>query len=161
MLQEDYSYMEAQMGKKKLNGYFTVEAALIMPVVICVLSLLCYLGFFMCNRCLLLQDAYILGLRGSLEEGLSNEETAAYILKQGNELLPKYYALSKIDKNVKVEIGEISVELCCEMKVPFAFLAWEEEKMNNVWEIREEKKFDRTKPVDFIRACRKVEKLVD
>ena len=149
------------MGKKKLNGYFTVEAALIMPVVICVLSLLCYLGFFMCNRCLLLQDTYIIGLRGSLEEGISNEETAAYVLKQGDGILPKYYAVSGIDKNVKVEMREISVTLCCKMKVPFAFQAWEEEKMSNVWEMREEKKIDRTKPVDFIRACRKVEKLVD
>lgn len=147
------------MEKRKFNGYFTVEAAFIMPIVICVLALLCYMGFFMCNRCLLLQDTYIMGLRGSREEGLNNEETAAYVLKQGNEILPKYYAVSQIDKNVEVGLREITVTLCCDMKVPFAFLAWEEEKMSSVWELREEKKIDRTKPVDFIRACRKVENL--
>lgn len=149
------------MTKGRLNGYFTVEAAFIMPIVICVLALLCYLGFFMCNRCLLLQDTYIMGLRGSRADGLSNEKVAEYILEQGKEILSKYYAVSEIDKNVEVGMGEISVTLWCEMKVPFVYLAWEEKKMDGVWEIQEEKTFVRTKPVDFIRACRKVEKLVD
>lgn len=148
------------MVKKKLSGYFTVEAAFVMPIVVCVLALLCYLGFFMCNRCLLLQDAYIMGLRGSAQEGLSNEKTATYILDQGKEILQKYYAISEIEKEVKVEMREITVALECEMKIPFAFFSWEEEKMSGVWKIREEKKFDRTKPVDFIKACRKVEKLL-
>ena len=67
---------------------------------------------------------------------------------------------SEIDKNVKVGRTEISVTLCGKMKVPFSFFAWEEEKMNGVWEMQEKKTFDRTKPVDFIRACRKVEKIV-
>ena len=149
------------MTKKKLSGYFTVEAIFVMPIVICVVALLCYLGFFMCNRCLLLQDAYIMGLRGSMTNGLNNAETAEYILKQGKEILPKYYAVSGIEKNVKVGIREISVSLQCEMNVPVAFLTWEEEKMSGVWEIQEEKTFDRTNPVDFIRACRKVEKLIN
>lgn len=149
------------MIKRKLSGYFTVEAVFVMPIVICVLALLCYLGFFMCNRCLLLQDTYIMGLRGSRQEGLSNEKTSTYILDQGRDILQKYYAITEIDKNVKVEMREITVAMECEMKVPFAFLSWEEEKMNGIWKIREEKKIDRTNPVDFIRACRKVEKLLE
>ena len=149
------------MEKKKLSGYFTVEAAFVMPVVICVMALVCYLGFFMCNRCLLLQDAYIMGLRGSRQEGLSNDKTATYILEQGKDILQNYYAISEIDKSVRVEAGEITVTLECEMKVPFAFFSWEEEKMSSVWSLRKEKKIDRTKPVDFIRACRKVEKLLN
>lgn len=149
------------MIKRKLNGYFTIEAAFIMPIVICVLALLCYLGFFMCNRCLLLQDTYIMGLRGSRADGLSNEKTAEYILEQGREILPKYYAVSAIDKSVEVEMREISITLWCEMRVPFAYLVWEDDKMSGVWKMREEKTFDRTDPVDFIRACRKVEKLVN
>ncbi len=149
------------MKKRKIGGYFTVEAAFVMPVVICVLALLCYLGFFMYNRCTLLQNAYVLGLRGSVSEGFGNEETAAYILSQGEEILSRFYAVSKIDKDVTVGMREISVNLQCEMNVPFAFLSWEEEKMSGTWKIQVEKKFDRTKPVDFIRACRKVEKAVE
>lgn len=149
------------MKRKKLSGYFTVEAAFIMPIVICILALLCYLGFFLYNRCTLLQNAYIMGFRGSVMDGLKNEETAAYILKQGDKLLPQYYAVSNLNKNVTVSMFEISVHLQCEMRVPFAFLSWEQEKMNGVWEIQEEKKLDRTDPVDFIRVCRKVEKAVE
>lgn len=143
------------MVKQKQNGYFTVEAALIMPSVVCILALLCYLGFFMYNQCLLQQDTYILGLRGSIAEGLGSEETAVYVLKQAEELLPKYYAVSKMDKTVKAEVGKITVTLSCEMKVPFAFFAWEGEKMSSVWKISEEKEIDRIKPVDFIRMCRR------
>ena len=102
-----------------------------------------------------------MGLRGSRADGLSNEKTAEYILEQGREILPKYYAVSAIDKSVEVEMREISITLWCEMRVPFAYLVWEDDKMSGVWKMREEKTFDRTDPVDFIRACRKVEKLVN
>lgn len=33
------------MKNKKLGGYFTIEAAFLMPVFICVIALLCYLGY--------------------------------------------------------------------------------------------------------------------
>lgn len=148
------------MGSKKMGGYFTVEAAFITPIVICVVALLCYLGLFMCNRCMLLQDAYLLCVKGSTTEG-SNAEIASYILKQGNGMHSKYYGISQIDKKVDVSIHEISVELQSKMKVPFAFFAWEEKKMSGVWNMQIKKTIDRIDPVDFIRAYRKAEKLLN
>lgn len=148
------------MVSKKLGGYFTVEAALITPIVICVVALLCYLGLFMCNRCMLLQDAYLLCVKGSTTEG-SNAEVVSYILKQSNGMLSKYYGISQIDKKVDVSIHEISVELQSEMKVPFAFFSWEEKKMSSVWKMQIKKTIDRINPIDFIRACRKAEKFLN
>lgn len=148
------------MGGKKLGGYFTVEAALITPIVICVVALLCYMGLFMCNRCMLLQDAYLLCVKGSTTEG-SNAETVSYIMKQSNGMLSKYYGISQIDKKVDVSIYEISVELQSEMKVPFAFFSWEEKKMSSVWKMQIKKTIDRINPIDFIRACRKAEKFLN
>lgn len=148
------------MGKRKAGGYFTVEAAFLMPCIICILALLCYLSFYLCNRCLLGQDAYILGLRGSLKDGVSNEEVASYILEQGKTLMPKYYAVSQIDKKVDVMLREISVDLKCMMQVPIALLNWQEGiHLKGIWEMQEIKKIDGTDPVDFIRACRKAEKI--
>lgn len=147
------------MGKKNLGGYFTVEAAFLVPIVVCTLALLCYLGMFLCNRCMLLQDAYILGVKGSTAGGMNNAETASYILEESENMLLKYYGISKIDKKVEVSLFAVSVELQCEMKVPFAFYSWEEKKMSGIWNLQESKKLDKTKPVDFIRTCRKAEQL--
>ena len=73
----------------------------------------------------------------------------------------EYYGISQIDKKVDVSIHEISVELQSEMKVPFAFFAWEKEKMSKVWKMQIKKTIDRINPVDFIRVCRKAEKLMN
>lgn len=146
--------------KKKTGGYFTVEAAYLMPFAIFLMALLCYLAFYMCNRCLIVQDTYILGLRGSRQTGQTNKETAAYILEQGKELTPKYHAISKLHKWVKAERTKITVELKGSMKLPFACLQWEESpKIGTEWEFQSLKEADRTDPVEFIRACRKVEKI--
>ncbi len=147
------------MKKKTLCGYFTIEATCIISIVVCVLALLCYLGMYMCNRCMLLQDAYLFGVKGSTFVGESNADTVSYMLKQSDDMLSKYYGISQIDKNMEAGLFEIVVELQCEMRVPFAFFSWEEEKMNGVWKLEERKSLDRTNPVDFIRACRKVEKV--
>lgn len=146
------------LKKKKISGYFTVEAAFLMPVFICVIALLCYLAFYMCNRAMLPQDAYVLGLRGSLKSESANEEIAAYISKQSKGIISKYYAVSKMDRRIQVNGREISIELECEMRIPFAFLSWEDGKfVKQVWKIEERKVIDRTDPVDFIRICRKIE----
>lgn len=146
---------------KKFGGYFTVEAAFLMPFVICIMALICYLSFYMCNRCLLVQDAYILGVRGSQKEKGGNEEIVAYILEEGRELITKYYAVSNLEKQVKAEIKKITVELKGSMKLPFAWLQWEEElEIGREWKFSASKEIDRTNPVEFIRACRKIEKLL-
>lgn len=147
---------------KKLGGYFTVEAALLMPVFICMTALLCYLSFYMCNRAMLPQDAYILGIRGSLRQESGNKEISTYLSQQGRGIISKYYAVSKLDRQIQVSGREITVELVLEMRVPFVFLTWEDGQfMSRTWNIRERKIVDRTNPIDFIRACRKIEKAME
>ena len=46
----------------------TLEAALIVPMVICVFSLLIYFSYYLYGRCILSQDAYILAFRASVEK---------------------------------------------------------------------------------------------
>lgn len=150
------------MKNKELSGYFTIEAAFLMPVFICVIALLCYLGFYMCNRVLLLQDVYTAGLRGSLRQDLTNEETAAYTLQQSKGSASKYYAVRHIDRQVQVTGRKISVAFECEMQIPALVLTWENGKLiNKKWIIKEKKSVDRTNPTTFIRVCRKVEKALE
>ena len=59
-------------GREKRPGpeaYFTVEAALVMPVVLCVIVMILYLSFYLYDRCILAQDLYILSYRQSIEKG--------------------------------------------------------------------------------------------
>ena len=51
---------------KKAEGYFTVEASLVMPLVIFLIGFIFYLTFYLYNRCAIAQDTYVLAFRGSL-----------------------------------------------------------------------------------------------
>ena len=45
------------------DGYFTVEAAFIVPMALAVLVLALYMTFFAWGRCRMVQDAMILSIR--------------------------------------------------------------------------------------------------
>ncbi len=50
---------------KSWNGYLTVEASLVMPLVILIYLLMILCGFYLYNRCVISQDNYLLAFRGS------------------------------------------------------------------------------------------------
>lgn len=49
-------------------AYMTVEASLIMPMVLCIYTVLIYTGYFLYNRCVATQDAYVLCYRESIHK---------------------------------------------------------------------------------------------
>lgn len=51
------------------EAYFTVEAAMVIPIVLCILVMLIYLAFYLYDRCILAQDCYVLSYRQSIEKG--------------------------------------------------------------------------------------------
>lgn len=50
------------------GGYMTVEASLILPMVLCIYVAIIYAGFYLYNRCVATQDAYVLCYRESLHK---------------------------------------------------------------------------------------------
>lgn len=61
--------------KNETEGYFTVEAAFIVPMALAVLVLTLYLTFFAWGRCRIVQDAMILSIRESSQKSpLSREQ---------------------------------------------------------------------------------------
>lgn len=50
---------------KLVSAYMTVEAALLLPMVLCVIVIGYYVSFFLYDRCVLNQDSYLLCLRES------------------------------------------------------------------------------------------------
>lgn len=51
------------------EGYMTVEAAFLMPMALCLVVFVLYLGFFLYDRCTLEQDAYLHAYQKSIERG--------------------------------------------------------------------------------------------
>lgn len=54
--------------KRKANGYFTIEACVLVAVAFFLFALIIHLTFYMHARTILIQDTYLLAFRASLEE---------------------------------------------------------------------------------------------
>ena len=78
--------------RQRVAAYFTVEAAFIMPMVLILFAVLFYLGFYLYDRCLFSQDAYVLCFRGSLLKEEKNPEERVYGLRE-RQFGTKYFAL--------------------------------------------------------------------
>ena len=63
------------------EGYFTLEAAILVPLTFFLLACIIHMVFLEYGRCLLVQDSYVVALRASLlEEG---EDRAAFAAENG------------------------------------------------------------------------------
>ena len=68
------------LKKKEIPAYMTVEAAFIIPIAVCAIVILIYMAFHVFACCLLTEDLYILGLRGSrLDFGSTYEDGVSYV----------------------------------------------------------------------------------
>lgn len=50
--------------RKKCNGYFTIEAAFILPIVLFIYLAIIFSAMFLYCRCVISQDEFLLGMRG-------------------------------------------------------------------------------------------------
>ena len=77
---------------RKFKGYMTLEASLIMPVVICVIVLIIYFAYYLYGRCVLSQDTYILAFRAA---ELNSKDYAgdkiSYVYDKADEKLGRKY----------------------------------------------------------------------
>ena len=84
-------------GKRKnpeAEAYFTVEAALVVPVVLCIFVMIIYLSFYLYDRCVMAQDCYVLSYRQSIEKGKADRagQEAA-----GTQFGGKLFMLSRME----------------------------------------------------------------
>lgn len=151
------------MKRKDLKGSFTVEAAVIMPVVIIIIVMVMYLGFFQYNRCIMTQKLYVAALRGSIydEELRVNQlEKSRYTETELKALYgTKLLAGAGLESQIGFEKKEVFVDSKLYMKVPFVALL-KKQGYKNGWSIHIEKKIQIFKEIDFIRNCRKLERVI-
>lgn len=69
----------------------TLEASLIIPMVICVFVLLIYFSYYLYGRCMLSQDAYILAFRATRADEKQYKSMSSYVGNRADEKVGKKY----------------------------------------------------------------------
>lgn len=140
---------------KDENAYFTVEAALVLPVVIGAILFVMYTMLFQYDRCLLEQDLGGIALWGSLAEAPDETAFGQMAQERLDGLYRAKYAVWRIteldaslDRNRFVVKGE--------GRLAFPAPGWNFWSRDNVWKARVSYGYSRISPVAFIRLCRRI-----
>lgn len=153
---DGYSSRYCCVGKDgiKMKAYFTVEAAMILPLTMGIYIMLIYVMFYQYDRCLLEQDMAVLAVRGALMDG-KNEEVMTSLRSQVYQRDTERFPVFS-HGTVKAEAGEGKVTVSGDgtVRVPFRdFTAW---MGDDGWTVYAEYTARRFNPVDFIRICKKI-----
>ena len=140
---------------KKVAAYFTVEAALIIPIAISVMFFLIVMFFYQYDRCLMEQDLGMMTLRAAAAMGEKQEEIAEKLQSDMKSFSRKRYILWQFTSmDMKMEHGQIEVEASAKLTFPLA--EWNLLRDRNVWNAEAGYKNTRISPVFFIRQYRKL-----
>ena len=142
------------MHKKEKNAYFTVEASLLMPLILGGIIFVIYLGIYLYDVCTLRQVSYIAVLRGSQLKDTSSEEIKNYADKQADQLMEnQILAKENVQTEISVTKNKVKVNITAKITMPFAEFISEE---IGLWNMENEAEAYRLDPVDIIRNVRKI-----
>lgn len=137
------------------NAYLTLEAALVLPLVMGIILFLIYLGFFQYDRCLLEQDVGSLALKGCSFVQEDQEKLAEELGRAAAELyLEKYIAWELSELAIELSGNGVSAWGSGRITFPFAYLLTEE--LGGAWHARARYENVRRDPVNFIRLYTKI-----
>ena len=138
-----------------MKGYFTVEVALLFPVVFFIYVFILYIGFYQYDRCLLEQDCMRVALKGSIAQRYGNEK-ALQTMKQADmeREMQKYLGLYIEEPEFSAGRGLVSVKMDASLCFPFSNLLLGFE--NDIWEIHTDVETVGQDPVFYIRLCNRL-----
>lgn len=143
-------------GKNKRggDGYMTVEASLIMPIVLLVICFVIYAGFYQHDRCIMEQAAYRAALRGSSLYGADKEEKYRAAEDTLKELTKDCFAAMNASYEIVMK-DRLTITSEGTLKIPLSGLA----RLVGAGEWTAEKEIGSglQDPVFFIRVCRRLE----
>lgn len=139
---------------KGVGAYFTVEAAMVLPIVLSVILFILYAMFFQYDRCLLEQDMGALALRGAAMQIDDKEALAGEIKEQANQMdCGKYLMWECGEINLRLEGNQLCVSREGQLKYPFSGFGIGGERL---WRAETEYENYRINPTSFVRTCRKL-----
>ncbi len=132
------------------QGSFTVEASLLLPMIIFLIFNLLFLSFFLYDQCTILQGCYCTALCTERAIGTEEEKNAVALEKYKWSVRKKAVA-ANISEDINVQNGSVTVETMFSMKAPGRYF------FQSIWNGRQKQTADQWEPVTFIRKCRKAE----
>lgn len=109
--------------KKSKKASATIEAAIILPILVTLLLIFIYLFFFHYNRCVVTRAAYCSALRASQLEYATAKEQKEAAEKALTELIHhKLIGIKQYEKKVSVKNKQVKVSIKIEQKIPFSML---------------------------------------
>lgn len=155
------------MKKKKIDrrhlyennsGMMTIEACILIPMIIMISLLVIWLGFFLYNKTLLLECAGIAAIKGSQMAEADNETLAGAAAARAEELLSqKTVAMEIQDIIVSVDYGAVTVKITGVMQIPEAIFLLDIYQ-NDRWEINVEQTAERLRSCSILRTIERVRK---
>lgn len=140
-------------GNWEKDGYMTLEASFIMPIIVILITALMYLSFYLYTVAFLNQAAYIAAFRASLcDEGNAEAEAAA--ARELDKLLKEsVLPIKGLEKQINVSAVSVGVSLQANLALPAPGLQLISQKE---WDITAEKKVLIRDAAAFIRAARRI-----
>lgn len=140
------------------NAYFSVEAAMIMPLVISAILLAVSLFVYQYDRCLLEQDVAVQILKAA--DAAAGAQTVDELkekvrIQTAGLYRDKYVAWDMLKLEIEIKRGII--EAIGEGEFCFPVPGWNLWNKENIWGARAEYKAHRVSPITFIRNCRKIQ----
>ncbi len=145
---------ETKNVNRKTDGYFTVEATLIMPVVLYVCIFIIYTGFYLYDKCVMKQDAYRAALTGSSIYRDDNQKVYNAASDRVVKLAADKYIATDYSYIITVQ-NKVKVTIEGRLSQPFHGLASLIGKKK--WVISESAESKCINPVVFIRIYHKLE----
>ena len=147
---------------KSCGAYFTVEAALVLPLVMSAMLLSIYLFCFQYDRCLMEQDmgSLILWCKEVRLDSKNTEKDQEEKIKirVGEIYMDKYVGWEMTAVDVKLEKNRISATGCGQIVFPVP--GWNMWNDNNLWEEKATYESATISPVFYIRQLRKLDDLL-
>ena len=141
------------MNIRKVNGYFTVEAALLFPFVTGVVLLVIYLLFFQYDRCLMEQSTAVSAMRGCTLQVIDHKRIVGEVVVQSEKDDRFYPAWEMQEAKITMKGNTFSVVRAGKLRFPFrGLIFWGADKD---WESIAEYENYRINPAVFIRTFRK------
>lgn len=140
---------------RKQNAYFTVEAALILPLVMSAVMLEIFLLLFQYDRCVLEQDVNRMTICAAAVAGDTTEELEQKIQSRMQTVsMEKYLAWSMEKFQLEMVRGRVEVNGGGSFELPLP--EWNLFTGENAWGAEVKRTAIKISPTDFIRLYRKV-----
>ncbi|MDE7185030.1 MAG: pilus assembly protein [Lachnospiraceae bacterium] len=141
-------------------AYFTVEASMILPMVMLFTVMMIFLAFYSYDRCVMEHSAYEAALRGTSSHYKTAQEAEAAARTAASRLVEdKLFAIHDFQYDVSVDAGSVTVAYHCVVNMPF--VTWLCEYVPGIdmtLDIRRSAK--RLRPARTIRDCRVLNGLI-